>query len=190
MKIVRSALGAGEGLLDRALCVLGAVLFSQVPEFIQQYLQRLGGHLDEARRMLAQFRHTAAQSGLTLDQFIHQTQANAEPSVARLGDVMADAVTRVDQLAAAQAAIQDAGPFLRPFAFLRHLDPAIAHATWSIFRPAVPTTLEGLLYASIGIVVLLATYHLGVRRPVVRAVRRRRERAAAAAATPSPVIEA
>jgi len=64
---VRSLLAGGEGLLDRLLCVVGAVLFSQLPEFIQQYLQRLGGHLDEARRQLEQFRAVAAQSDLTLD---------------------------------------------------------------------------------------------------------------------------
>lgn len=30
----------------------GAAAGSQVPEFLQQYAQRLGGHLDEARRLL------------------------------------------------------------------------------------------------------------------------------------------
>ena len=184
MNVVRRALGAGENLLDRVLCVFGAVLFSQAPEFMQQYRLRVGGHLDEARRILLQFRHTAEQSGLSLDQFILQTRANAEPSVARLGDVMAEAAARVDHLAAAQAAIQNAGPFTRPFAFLGHLDPAIARATWSIFVPAVPTTFEGLMYAVCGMVALLAVYHLGLRRPVVRYVERRRARRIAPAAPP------
>ena len=31
---------------------MGAALLAQGPEFLQQYLQRLGGHLDEARRMV------------------------------------------------------------------------------------------------------------------------------------------
>jgi hypothetical protein len=35
----------GETLLDRVLCVAGAITLSQAPEFFQQYLQRLGGHL-------------------------------------------------------------------------------------------------------------------------------------------------
>ena len=38
--------------LDRVFSILGAAAFSQVPEFIQQYLQRLGGHLDEAKRQV------------------------------------------------------------------------------------------------------------------------------------------
>jgi len=177
MKLVRAALGAGEGLLDRALCVVGTIVFSQIPEFMQQYLQRLGGHLDEARRQLAQFRHAAEQSGLTLDRLIHQTGANADPAVAKLGVVMTDAVARVNTLAAAHAAIQNAAIWTRPFVFLRHVDLGIAGATWSVFKPAVPTTVEGLAYAALGMVVLLGVYHLGVKLPIARAVRLRRERA-------------
>jgi hypothetical protein len=178
MKFARAALGLGEGLLDRALCVVGAVLFSQFPEFIQQYLQRLGGHLDEARRQLDQFRHAAALSGLTLDQLIRQTNANADAAVARLGGVMTDAVNRVHELESAQAALQDATIWERPFVFLHHVDPAIARNTWAIFKPAVPTTPEGLAYAFIGVFVLLGLYHLGVKLPIRHAVRLRRARTA------------
>jgi len=176
MKIVRAAVGAGDGLLDRALCVAGTIIFSQIPEFMQQYLQRLGGHLDEARRQLAQFRHTAEQSGLTLDNFIHQTSANVDPAVAKLGAVMNDSAARVHQLETALTAIRDASLWTRPFVFLQHVDPAIASATWSIFRPAVPTTVEGLVYAAFGLLILLSFYHAGVKYPIRRAVRRRRER--------------
>ena len=173
MKPGRALLGAGDGLLDRALCVIGAVVFSQIPEFMQQYLQRLGGHLDEARRQLLQFQHAAAQSGLTLDRLIGQTTANADPAVARLGGVMTEAMTRVDTLAAAQSAIQNASLWSRPFVFLQHVDLAIARATWAIFKPAVPTTVEGLVYALLGMLVLIAIYHLGIKYPIARARSRR-----------------
>jgi hypothetical protein len=178
MKPGQKLLGAVEGLLDRALCVIGAVIFSQVPEFMQQYLQRLGGHLDEARRQLQQFQDAAAQSGLTLDRFIGRTSANADPAVARLGEVMTTAVTRVDTLESAQAAIQHASLWTRPFVFLRHLDPAIAHATAAIFKPAVPTTIEGLIYALLGMLVLLAVYHFGLKYPLTRFARTRAGRPA------------
>ena len=170
MKPGRKVLEAGEGLLDRALCVIGAVLFSQLPEFMQQYLQRLGGHLDEARRHLQQFRETAAQSGLTLDRLISQTNANADPAVAKLGGVMTEAVTRVHTLEAAQTALQNASLWSRPFVFLQHIDGAIARATWAIFKPAVPTTVEGLVYALVGMLVLLAVFHFGFKPVLVRIV--------------------
>ncbi|HWA11394.1 MAG TPA: DUF2937 family protein [Opitutaceae bacterium] len=183
MNPVRRLLGAAEGLLDRALCVAGAVILSQAPEFMQQYLQRLGGHLDEARLQLRQFQQAAEQSGLTLDRLITQTNANADPAVARLGGVMADAVARTDALAAAEAAIAHASLWARPFVFLRHLDPAIARATWGVFKPAVPTTAEGLVYAVLGMIVLLALYHGGVKYPVAcwRRARARRRQVPAAA---------
>jgi len=169
--LVKPLLSAGEALLDRALCVIGAVVFSQVPEFMQQYLQRLGGHLDEARRQLLLFQQAAAQSGLSLDRLIGHTTANADPAVAKLSEVMTEAIARVDTLATAQAAMQDASLWSRPFVFLRHADLAIARATWAIFKPAVPTTVEGLVYALFGMLVLMAIYHLGIKYPIARARR-------------------
>ena len=172
----KAMLGAGDGLLDRALCVIGTILFSQIPEFMQQYLQRLGGHLDEARRQLEQFQHTAAQSGLKLEQLISQTTATPDPAVAKLGGMMTEAMTRVDALATAQTAIQQASLWSRPFVFLQHIDVSIARATWSIFKPAVPTTVEGLVYALCGMLTLLAVYHLGIKYPINRKLARRAQR--------------
>jgi hypothetical protein len=178
MKPARTILGVGDSLLDRILCVVGAVLFSQIPEFMQQYLQRLGGHLDEARRQLQIFQETAAQSGLTLDRLINQTTANADPAVAKLGGVMTDAVARVDVLASAQTAMENASLWTRPFVFLRHLDFGIARGTWTIFKPAVPTTIEGLLYAALGMIILMAAYHWGLKYPLARIRARRLQRVA------------
>jgi len=161
-----------DGIIDRILCVLGAVLFSQGPEFMQQYLQRLGGHLDEARRQLALFQHTAAQAGLSLDQFISQTGANPDASVARLGGIMTDAVERVSTLQLAHDALMHAPLWERPFVFVRHLDLAIARATGAVYQPAVPTTAEGLLYALAGMLVFLTLYYFGFKRAVALLGRR------------------
>jgi hypothetical protein len=168
MRLRHRILHASDTFIDRVLCVVGAILFSQAPEFMQQYLQRLGGHLDEARRQLAHFQQVATQAGITLERLIVQTTANSEPTVAKLGGVMRETAARVDTLAATQDALQHASLFTRPFVFLRHLDPGIAHGTWSIFKPAVPTTVEGLFYAIAGMLVLLTVYHLAVRRPLAR----------------------
>ena len=178
MKIGHAVLGTGEKLLDRALCVLGAVIFSQGPEFMQQYLQRLGGHLDEARRQLEQFKKVAAQSGLSLEKFIAQTNANADVAVAKLGGVMSEADARVDHLETAQLAIQNASPLGRPFAFLQHVDAEIARATWEIYKPAVPTTIEGALYALLGMAVMLGIYYGLLKAPCARLLARRRAKTA------------
>ncbi len=160
----RNFLRVFDSLTDRILCVVGAVLLSQGPEFMQQYLQRLGGHLDEARRHLAAFQKTADQSGLTLERFISQTAANADPAVAKLSGVMTDAIERVNSLQTAHDALLHAALWERPVMFLRHLDAGIARATGAVYQPAVPTTVEGLIYAFAGMVLVLSLYHFGVKR--------------------------
>ena len=182
MGLGKRVLSSGEAVVDRVLCVVGAVLFSQAPEFIQQYMQRLGGHLDEARRTLGQYENIARQAGLSLDAFVTRTAENADTVVAKHADVMQHTIDRVHDLAAAQEAIRDASMFTRPFAFLRHLDTEIAANTWAIYKPAVPTTLEGVFYAGIGIALILGLYYGCIHFPIVRGWRRHKERKAAALA--------
>jgi hypothetical protein len=172
-RILRSASDGAERLLDRVLCVAGAVLFSQLPEFMQQYLQRLEGHLDEARLVLGKFKDAAAQSGMSLDQLVAGAAQNPDPSMGKLGGVIRQAIVRADELGAADAALRQASALTRPFVFLRHLDVGIARATLAIYRPAVPTTLEGFAYAGFGIILIMALYHLAVRGPIARHLRKR-----------------
>jgi DNA-binding phage protein len=151
--------------VDRLLCVLGAVFFAQAPEFMQQYLQRLGGHLAEARRQLAQFEEIARQAGKSVHELAVQYSASTEPTVVSLGRLVNDTDLRVSALGSAEAALREASVWERPFVFLRHIDWEIARGTGSVYKPAVPTTLEGLLYGLIGVAVILALYY-GFIRPL------------------------
>jgi hypothetical protein len=171
---LRPLFRAGEGLLDRVLCLLGAVAFCQLPEFIQQYLQRLGGRLDEARRQLAEFEAVARSSQLTLVQFIERASRNDDLAVAKLGDVMRGSVERVNALSAAEHALRNASLWEKPFVFFAQLDRSIASATLDVYRPAVPTTVEGLIYAAAGMLTILGVYHGLIRYPIAAMVNRRR----------------
>lgn len=185
----KAALASSEKIFDRILCVAGAVLFSQAPEFMQQYLQRLGGHLAEAQRRLADYERVAVETSQSLDQLIATSKASSEAALAKLGTVMETAGARVAELTAAESAIREASPFTRPVEFLQHMDSAIVRDTWTIYQPAVPTTLEGVLYAGVGLVLLLALYHGLIRQPVARVYHRRQTRKAAVLAatnTPKP----
>ena len=170
---VRPLFRAGEGLLDRVLCLLGAVAFCQLPEFIQQYLQRLGGRLDEARRLVAEFEAIARQSNLTLFEFIERASMNDDFAVAKLSGVMRGAVERVNELSAAEDSLLNASIWGKPFVFFNRLDPSIASATLEVYRPALPATMEGAVYALAGMITILAVYHGAVRYPIARAVQAR-----------------
>lgn len=135
---------------------------------MQQYLQRLEGHLDEARLVVDRFKDAAAQSGMSLDQLVAGSAQNPDPSMGRLGGVIRASVARVDELTAADAALRQASLLSRPFVFLAHMDRGVARATLAIYKPAVPTTLEGFVYAGLGIILVLSIYHLAIRGPISR----------------------
>jgi hypothetical protein len=80
----------------------------------------------------------------------------------------------VEVLGSAEGALRGASLWSRPFAFARNLDPSIARETLSVFRPAVPTTAEGLIYSGVGMVFFLLIYHAGVKYPARKAWAARR----------------
>ena len=51
-------------LFDRMFSVGGAVAFSQLPQFMQQYSQRLSGHINELDRQVNLMQNAAEASGL------------------------------------------------------------------------------------------------------------------------------
>ena len=59
-------------VLNGAAAVLGAGAFAQFPEFFQQYLQRLGGRVDQARIDLDRILSDAALLGRTLEAYLEE----------------------------------------------------------------------------------------------------------------------
>jgi hypothetical protein len=96
---------------------------------------------------------------------IETTRAQPAGPVARLGDAIAEAQARVLDLESAEAALRAASLWERPFVFLRHVDAEIAARAWTVFKPAVPVTTEGLVYAGAGMVLALISYQLLVVLP-------------------------
>jgi hypothetical protein len=62
--------------------------------------------------------------------------------------------------------------------FIQHLDTVIANATWTLFITAVTSTMEGILYALLGMGVLLGLYYGLIKTPCSRLMARRRARSA------------
>jgi len=140
---------------------------SQWREFLQQYLQRLGGHIDEARRNV---------------DHLAELHAIAEGGQKQVVQGMLDSSQeRVDSLTGAMQAITTADPWVQPVTFARHMDPLIARATLDLFQPALPLDTVSLVWAGIGMVLSLIIYE-GVKETlwapigITRGVARRRER--------------
>lgn len=119
--------------------------FSQAPAYTQAYLQRLGGHLDEARRTLDQIERNQMLEFLgPVDRTQALVQFNA----------------RVSDLEASYHAIADASPLMQPLVMLQHSDNEIAARAWEHFTPAIPLDPPSLIYTGIGVVLALVIYEL------------------------------
>lgn len=159
-----------------AVGLLLAVVFSQAPEFVQQYRQRLGGALDELRRTVAQFDAEAAAQSLSRDAGIARLESNTDPLVQARGTDLQGAVDRERRLEMQDRDFAEAGPIERYWVFLERLDPELASQTYAIYQPAVPVTAAGFAAGALG---LVAGY--GGMRLVASPFRRRRRHEAVVA---------
>lgn len=149
-----------DGILDRIISIIGAVAFSQFPQFFGQYMQRLGGHLAEAKRTLAQYISAAEALNLTLEEYIKEHLESGSEVFVSSGKVIQDLLERMQTLELSYQALQDATIYNRWLVFLREVDWSIAAGTWGNFVPGVPTTVEGLTYALAGLLLGWGAYTL------------------------------
>lgn len=126
------------------IAVTGAAA-SQGQAFIAQYIQRLGGHLDEAKAQLFN-----VQNGLRYRVMDETVRAELET----------EAQTRVADLQNAFDAIAGANVFTKPFAFFAHAEPTIVAGTWSNFVPALPLGAAAVMYVFVGMVAGFIVYEV------------------------------
>lgn len=138
------------GLLDRCFAVVGALFFAQAPLFMQEYTQQLVGRTDELNLQVNAMRQAASVSDKSLEQLIHKFLVNSDLDVVRQGEVMFSLVGRWQQLNDALTAMEQSTFWSRPFAFLYHLNGDAFASTFHHFKLGLPLTIEGGVYALIG----------------------------------------
>ncbi|MBA2369445.1 MAG: DUF2937 family protein [Candidatus Protochlamydia sp.] len=153
-------------VLDRFFVVFGAFLGSQIPQYLQQYTQRLAGHVAELDFQIAKLKKIAAMSGKTLDQYIHKFEQNTDPDFVRQGEFMDGIVIRWQELNQALSNLTEASVWKHPFVFLKEMDYSIARNTYESFQPGLNLTTEGFLYACLGILMGYSFYHLLIKGTV------------------------
>lgn len=151
------------GLIDRIFAAAGGVLFSQAPLYMKQYAQQLSGHVAELRYQVDAMRQAATNSGKTLEQFIQKFVDSNDIDFVRQGDIMSAMVNRWYSITEALVALQDSSVFTRPFVFIKHMNWDIIKSTWSQYVFGIPLTLEGLIYAVLGIIFGFCVF-FGIRK--------------------------
>jgi hypothetical protein len=153
---------------------LGAAASCQFPAYYAQYLQSLGGRLDQAREQAARLEAASAELGLTAQDFIARLLASGDEAVQRSGVLAESLLQDRARLEEAYRIMAAAAVWERPFVFAGHADPAVAQATLERFQPALPVTPEGFAYGALGLLLGLGFLILA-RGGITRLRRTRRE---------------
>jgi hypothetical protein len=159
-----------------AFGLFGGVVASQGPEFAQQYRQRLGGAIDELRRVSTRFDEDARAAGQSRDAALAQLRQNPDRLTSLQGDAMRANLQRLDRLERQRQNFAEAGPFSRLTLLVREGDIDLARAAYRDFEPALPATNEGLiaaLFGFLGAYALSRLIGLPLRRLFVRRPRTR-----------------
>ena len=169
-------------VLNGLASVLGAGAFAQFPEFYQQYLQRLGGRLDQAKLDMDRLLSDAQTLGRTLEAYLEELLNSGTLAARQAAKRELERVENAGDLEAAYNALSQAGPLERPVVFAQHFDPLLAQETVNIFSPALPVTPEGFVYAGLGMLAALSLMAGGERTTKGVAKRLRRRKSAPARA--------
>lgn len=137
--------------LTMAGAVTGAAGLSQFPEFSQQYMQRLGGAVDELGRQVEAYKADAAAGGLDLDTYLRELAQEGDKASTQAGRIR-DTMSRHERLSDTLASLEGAGPFMRARLAANFSDRDIAARAYETFEPAVPATFEGAIFAGTGFV--------------------------------------
>ena len=130
---------------------LTGIAASQIPEYAQQYRQRLGGAIDELQNIVSEFDADSARSGLSEAEGIARLSGNSDELVRGRGVQMSEIVQRLQKLSSQNAAMAQAGPIGRLVALASDFDPMVARHAYDSFEPAVPVTSEGFILGGVGL---------------------------------------
>ena len=132
-------------IIDRCFFTVTFIVGVQLPEFIQQYQQRLAGHLAEAQAQLAQFSLIAQQHfDGSLITMIKRYKGNSEASIISTGELIERLSVRVDYLSNHLEQITRSDYLNRVYQFILSLDKQIAGGTAEQFSMAIPLELNAI----------------------------------------------
>ncbi len=157
-KILKPVGSFFESVLDRAVSVAGALVFMQIPAFLVQYQQRLGGHVDELALLIKKYKAAAADNGRTVDEYIGLHLQSSVKEFVSSGKLMMENMERFTDLSAALKSISGSKGILKFFSFLKDIDFDIFKAALKNFVPGLSFSFDTLFFGAIGIIVFMSVY--------------------------------
>ncbi len=136
--------------LHIGFALICAALVSQLPAYHNQYLQRIGGALDEISAQVTGLDERAMAAGVDRYDYIRRFQDNDDGVIQSEGKAMIALLQRQKRLTEAQARLRDAPWYMIAIEIAFHLEPDIARNTLTDFTPTLPLSVSGGAHAFLG----------------------------------------
>ena len=140
-----------KGLLDRVLFAIGVLLFMQVPHFVDQYTQRLGGYYQAQVNHLDQYQKIAKKQhqgdlGALIQEFASSDRASVRETGNNISVIQSQAASIKKDLQ-----VLDHKPLTSKIIHLLTSSRYdIAQQTLTHYKPGVPFSIESLVCALLG----------------------------------------
>jgi len=161
-------------LFDRILFTLSFILGLQAPEFMQQYIQRLSGHLEEVKYQLLKFQTIAdLQFNGDLNFMITRYRENTDSAIAQTGEIIGAMNDRLTGFELQLSQLQNNDYLTQLYNFVRQIDLLMAQATLNNFELAVPLEIGALSTGAIFacVVLLLKASTIGILKKIIGKLR-------------------
>jgi hypothetical protein len=157
-RIPKSIASFFESILDRAVSAAGALIFIQIPSFLVQYQQRLGGHVDELALLIKKYKSAASDNGRTVEEYIGLHLQSDVKEFVSTGKIMAENMDRFTGLSEALKSLSGSKGFMKFYSFIKDIDFDIFKAALKNFVPGISFSVDTVLYGALGIIVFMTIY--------------------------------
>ncbi|MDR3625175.1 MAG: DUF2937 family protein [Chlamydiales bacterium] len=138
-------------MCDRLFSLVGALLFMQIPQFMQQYTYLLQGHVSELHIQVKQIEQVAKVSHKSLGEYIQKFVSSNDIDFSSQGVLLQKLVERMQEMTSSLKSLQEASIWAKPFIFFKQIDLGIFNETLAAFRLGVYLSLESLVYMLVGL---------------------------------------
>ena len=140
-----------KNLLDKIFFAVGVMVFLQLPHFIDQYTQRMGGYAASQNEQIKEYQDIANQHFAgDLSAYIARLQQNTDPAVAESAKQMAERLASADDIKTELEVFEQQPLWYQVPYFITHMRMDLAQGTAQNFAPGLPINLWAWGYGLVG----------------------------------------
>ncbi|MGJ8662775.1 MAG: DUF2937 family protein, partial [Marinicella sp.] len=163
-----------KGLIDKIFFAMGVMLFLQLPHFIDQYTQRMGGFASSQQQQINEYQVIADQHFKgDIRAYIQHLQENTDPAVTKSADQIENRINNAQSIANELKVYEQEALWYQVPYFITHMRLDLAKGTAQNFAPGLPINLWAWGYGLIGGVLFSLLFNGFTKIP--QAIHRRKQ---------------